>query len=364
MVRLFVVGVIVCFLLGVVPVRVEALTFSELTTLYETSLAPPGPNSVLIDGVQVFSSEFNGFVDIDTATGDVIYYGPHNKDAELAALAAYFDIPLLSAGSIGTPESAAATTSNQVYENLVVPSVVPKTLQKRTKEKKQLGGARMFGGKISVDWVDINDGAEEGNVYNFSIGIAQDYDNYTIGVIIPYDRLDFDTFDANRIGLIPFAQYRHDLSDVLKATLSTNLNYTYNDFSFDGGNDEEINTYGGGLSAALHFVQESYEAGCGLSWQYNEDDVDLKDNHQHLIKLGSNVGVHVTEEQVINLFGLWNKDITDYEEDYGDDNYFDLGVEYRADFSNTWTINLGYKKSVALEDYDSDMTYIGSTWLF
>lgn len=122
--------------------------------------------------------------------------------------------------------------------------------------------------------------------------------------------------------------------------------------------------HGGGLSGSLHFIQENYEAGFGFSWQYNEDDIDMDDDHQHLIKVGTNVGGHVTDQQVINIFGVWNKDVTDYSADYGDDNYFDPGIEYRANFSGTWVFNAGYKKVFELEGYDSEMIYLGSNFIF
>lgn len=358
---------------GKVFAAYQVSTFSELTMAYEQieadffALGGLSPVMATINGVEIeyFVETALGLTYIyDLTNMVVIYEGPINDAFELEALRLYFGIPILSAGSIGTPAAAAATMSNLVFENLVVPSVVPKTEQKNKESQKQMGAARVFGGRISVDWVDVGDGAEEGNIYNFSIGVAQDFDNYTFGVIIPYDRLNFDSFDANRVGIMPYAQYHLELTDELKTTLSANLNYMYSDFDFDGGGNEKIDTYGGGLSTGLQYVQEKFELGCGVSWQYNKDDVDMEDDHQHLIKVGSNVGLHVTDEQVVNLFGVWNKDVTDYEADFGDDNYFDLGVEYRANFSGTWMFNVGYKKVVDLDDYDSDMIYIGSNFMF
>jgi len=368
--RFMTVGLMVCLLAGVfclAPVRAEATTFSELTTIYETVVGGGG-GMTTIDGLQIeymidFPTLGERYI-FDLTNGVLIYQGPHNKDLELQLLAQYLGIPIFTAGSIGTPDSAAATTSNLVFENLVVPTVAPKTEQKRTESQKATGKVRVFGGRIAVDWVDNKDQDDDGNVYTFSAGFALDSDNVTVGVIIPYDRLDFDSFHGNRIGAIPYAQYHLDVTEALKATLGANLNYMYSDFELAGAGDAEIRTYGGGLSAGLRYVQESYEAGCGVSWQYNEDDVDVDDDHQDLIKVGANVGMHVTQEQVVNLFGVWNKDVTDYHADFGDDDYFDLGVEYRADFSNSWTVNVGYKKIVDLEDYDSDQIYIGSSWLF
>ena len=286
----------------------------------------------------------------------------YDREAVILLVAQALGIPLTSAGTLDEPTSASATTSRLVFTELVVPTVRTTTEKNRQAAQKAQGAVRTFGGSLRTEWVD-KAGDENGMVSGFNLGLAYDVENFTFGVMVPYDYFDFDSFTANRIGSILFGQYHLSLTEVLEATFTANLNYMFTDFRILG-QDDDLNTYGAGLSAGLRYSQELYELGCGVSYQYNQDDVDLDDDSQDLVKLGANVGYRVTPDQVVNLFGTWTYDATNYKYDYGDTDYFEIGTEYRANFSDTWALNVGYRKVVDLEDYDSDMVYLGTTWQF
>lgn len=286
----------------------------------------------------------------------------YDREAVILLVAQALGIPLTSAGTLDEPTSASATTSRLVFTELVVPTVRTTTEKNRQAAQKAQGAVRTFGGSLRTEWVD-KAGDENGMVSGFNLGLAYDVENFTFGVILPYDYFDFDSFTANRIGSILFGQYHLSLTEELEATLTANLNYMFTDFRILG-QDDDLNTYGAGLSAGLRYSQELYELGCGISYQYNQDDVDLDDDSQDLVKLGANVGYRVTPDQVVNLFGTWTYDATNYKYDYGDTDYFEIGTEYRANFSDTWALNVGYRKVVDLEDFDSDMVYLGTTWQF
>lgn len=286
----------------------------------------------------------------------------NDREAVLLLVANALGIPITSAGSIDQPTSAASTTSRLVFTELVVPTMQTTTEKTRQAAQKAQGAVRTFGGSLRTEWVD-KAGDENGMVSGFNLGLAYDVDNFTFGVMVPYDYFNFDSFTANRIGSILFGQYHLSLTEELEATLTANLNYMFTDFRIFG-QDDDLNTYGGGLSAGLRYSQELYELGCGISYQYNQDDVDLEDDSQDLVKVGANVGYRVTPDQVVNLFGTWTYDATDYKYDYGDTDYFEIGTEYRGNFTETWALNVGYRKIVDLEDYDSDMVYLGTTWQF
>ncbi|OHB26574.1 MAG: hypothetical protein A2X84_13155 [Desulfuromonadaceae bacterium GWC2_58_13] len=344
----------------------EALTANNLDDLgmiYDDYFGQES-GSVEVNGQTIF-----WFVDTlnNTTTleiGDQIFdhIDIFNRQEVLLLIAEVLGIPLTSAGALTEPTSASATTSRLVFTELVVPTVQTATEQQRTEAQKAQGGVRTFGGTLRTEWVD-KAGPENGRVSGFNLGLAYDVDNYTFGLILPYDYFDFDSFTANRIGAIFFGQYHLGISEELEATFTGNLNYMFTDFSILG-QDDDLNTYGGGLSAGLRYSQEAYELGCGISYQYNQDDVDLDDDDQHLIKTGANIGFHLTPNQVVNLFGIWTYDATDYKYDYGDTDYFEIGTEYRANLSETWAMNIGYRKVVDLEDFDSDMVYLGTAWQF
>lgn len=337
-----------------------ATTYQELSDIYDTELAVDG--FAHIDGNDVSLSPMTDTVLIYINGQPIGSAALDDKDAILKLIADYLGIPLTSAGSLTEPTSAAATTSRLVFTELVVPTAKTSTEKRRLAAQKAQGGVRTFGAALRTEWVE-HAGDENGQITGFNLGMAYDVDNYTFGVMVPYDYFDFDSFSANRIGAIGFGQYHLGLTEELEATFTANLNYMFANYDF-GSFDEDLNTYGAGLSAGLSFSQEDYAAGCGLSYQYNQDDVDSPDDEQHLLKLGGNVGIYMTPDQVLNLLVTWNYDATDYKNDYGDTDYFELGVEYRANFSETWAMSAGYRKVVDLENFDSDMVYLGTVWQF
>ena len=345
-------------MLSVVPA--EATTYSELETLYDTQLVHESPAVINGDSVEVFSSS-PGFVEV-FVNGSPVATISDDRQTILSYLATTFNIPLTSAGSIAVPASAAAAVSNLIFNNLVVPTVPTQQTQEKQAQQKAKQKVRAFGSSLQAEWVDV--AGEDGNIYGLNLGYATDIDDYTFGVMVPYDRMNFDSFDADRIGAILFGQYHRSISDDLNMSVTTNLNYMYTAYEYDSGTDDEVNTVGIGLSTSLNYIQENYELGGGVSWQYNQDDVDVADDEQHLLKLGGNCGFHINQQSVVNLSVTWNYDVTDYTNDYGDDNYFELGTEYQADFTDTWALNIGYRKVVALKNYESDLVYLGSIWQF
>jgi hypothetical protein len=348
-----------------------ATTYEELGVIYDTVLIPQGMavidgntvNIYVTGGAMVPGGPISPVVAGVVINGEFVGSAPlGDRDALLLIIAQALGIPLPSASSLNEPTSAAATTSRLVFNELVVPTVQTTTEKNRQAQQKAQGAVRTFGGCLRTEWVE-KAGDENGMVSGFNLGLAYDMDNFTFGVMLPYDYFNFDSFTANRIGSILFGQYHLSLTEDLEATLTANLNYMFTDFRILG-RDDDLNTYGGGLSAGLRYSQELYELGCGVSYQYNQDDVDLADDSQDLVKVGANVGYRVTPDQVVNLFGTWTYDATDYKYDYGDTDYFEIGTEYRANFSDTWALNVGYRKVVDLEDYDSDMVYLGTSWQF
>lgn len=354
-------------LAGIFPALSQASytanNLDELGAIYDENFGQES-GSIEVNGTSIFwfVDSFNNTTVLEVGDQTFENIDIYDREAVILLIARELGIPLTSASSLDEPTSASATTSRLVFTELVVPTVQTTTEKNRQAQQKAQGAVRTFGGSLRTEWVD-KAGDENGLVSGFNLGLAYDVENFTFGVMLPYDYFNFDSFTANRIGSILFGQYHLSLTEELEATFTANLNYMFTDFRILG-QDDDLNTYGGGLSAGLRFSQELYELGCGVSYQYNQDDVDFEDDSQDLVKVGANVGYRVTPDQVVNLFGTWTYDATDYTYDYGDTDYFEIGTEYRANFSETWALNVGYRKVVDLEDYDSDMVYLGSTWQF
>ncbi len=261
--------------------------------------------------------------------------------------------------------SAAGKTSRLVMQNLVIPAAKSRAEKKSDAARKALNMAQTFGSSAYWENVEFDNSGEDGDLYGATVGMAWDNDNVSFGFMLPYDYLDFDSFDANRIGIVGFGQYNLELSETLSATFTGHLNYSYTDFDFDDADDDDINMGGGGVGASITLDKDLFVVTTGISYLYNKDDSNLDNDDQHLIKLGVNAGVRNGENGVVNVYGVWTSDITDYDNDPDtDEDYYEVGFEGSYNLSDAFGMTIGYKKVLELEDFDSDQVYLGSIWKF
>jgi hypothetical protein len=268
----------------------------------------------------------------------------------------------LAVGSVADPNSPAATTSRLVFDNLVLPQIKTGTEVKRESAQKALGRVRSLGAMLRSDF--IKNQGDEGTIYGFNVGLAQDYDNYTFGIVIPYDRLDFDLLHGDRTGIVAFGQYHLKPAKDWIVTLTGNVNYLYTGIRSRAGSGYDLNTYGGGASISGRYVKERYELGTVFSYQYDKSDVSARDDEQHIVKFGLNGGYRLGENHVISGFGSWTYDATHYSFNPVDDDFFELGGEYRMNLTDTWSLNLSYRKILGMDRYRSDLIVLGSLWQF
>ena len=262
-------------------------------------------------------------------------------------------------GGFTSPASAAAKATGLIFSKVVMPTVKTRKAKEKASALKTMNKTRTFGGQLRYANIEQND--SNGDLIGCNVGMAHDFKNFTIGGILPYDYVEInDIFEANRMGLILYAQYFYNLTSTLDATFTGNINYLYTDIDYDFGNSDNIDTYGGGLSTALTLDLDAYVVSLALSYQYNQDDIDTEDDHQHLIKVGANAGYRIGQNIVVTLFSVLNQDITDYKYLSQDETYFDIGTEATIGIGDTFVITAGYKKVVALDNYDSDEIYLGS----
>src|SRR5262249_39671378 len=149
----------------------------------------------------------------------------------------------------------------------------------------------------------------DGNSYATSLQLAWDMDRFSFGVLVPYEYLALESFDAHIVGLVPFAQYHLSVSPMDTVAFTVNGQYAYT--AMNSG-FENFNTYGGGISLSMTRDQDFLIVRGALSYQYNQDDTANINSHQHLLKLGADVGVRIGRQAIVTLFGAWNYDATNY----------------------------------------------------
>jgi len=194
------------------------------------------------------------------------------------------------------------------------------------------------------------------DIIGLSIGLAWDVDNLSYGFIVPYDNADTNGGDINRFGAVGFVQYSMSLAEDFGLMFTGNLNHMFVDTE-----GKDVSVFGGGPSVSVTYSgSEVVEPSLVLAYQYSTDDTDSAFDYQHLIKTGVNAGFRIRENAVVNVFGIWNYDASDYMDDNDSRSYFDAGLEVGYLISETWSLSLGYKAVLEIENYESDTIYLGT----
>src|SRR5215510_29726 len=283
-----------------------------------------------------------------------------------------FGVP--SPGALGTGGgdqaasiiSAAGTATRLVFDDVVLPPPTTFTEKEAVQEKGAFSLARpqIYGGIFRYEHVYFeNNNALSGNIYSTILHATWDINNFSFGVLVFYDNLALHALDANRIGAVLYGEYRLFFTPELSAVFVANGNYLYTAINHD---IPDVNTFGGGVSAALRADHGYVVAGCALSYQYNADDSHDINNHQHLLKVGGNLGFRLGTDTVVNAFGTWSQDVTSYKHLVQDVEvgYLDLGIEMGFSLSKTWKINGGYKTILGLRDFSSNTVFLGTLFRF
>ena len=251
-----------------------------------------------------------------------------------------------------------------IFNNLIIPSTETRQQKEKTAALKAMKMPRTTGAAIRYEKI-VPEYGEDGKVLGLNIGMTWDRDNISYGFMLPYDHIDFDgLLDADRLGGILFGQYNQVVNDKFAANYTAVINYMNTSISYDSGDSGDLNTYGGGLGSSLTYLSDSFESSVGISYMYSKDDSNRVDDAQHLIKIGFNNGFMISDNKVINIFGNWTCDVTDYTYDPNDDDYFQAGIEFKADLTDTWSLSLGVKELLEYSDMDSHEIYLGSIWKF
>lgn len=356
-----------------------ATTFDDVVSfaVANPAIFDTDSNSVLLNGITLSwapnpsaASETIFYADgtpFAVLPGTTRFYTLQYTDQTAAILeqfAQIFSLSLISSAySLSVPTSSSLKSALLFFNQVVMPMVKAKSAQ--LLGSTRLGISASLGGG-ALRYEEVERSKVDGTVTGMNIGIVQDLsEDFSIGAIIPYDRLDYDyLFDADRFGLILYAKQNIALNDRLSLGLSGNFNSIYTDINFAVGGGDSVSSYGGGAGISLSYDLETVVSSLAAFYQYSKDDTGFKDDHQHLLKLGANTGFRFGESHVATLYAIYNRDVTDYHNEPSDRDYFDLGIEASFGLSETWGFTFGYKRVTELDNYQSDEIYLGSAISF
>jgi len=252
-----------------------------------------------------------------------------------------------------------------VVRDVAVPAVETRSqkLREDKKEEKKEAGVKVSYPRVIAGYARYESVSLPGldiDGYGLSAGLAWDVDDASYGFVIPYDNSDVSGVDINRYGVVGFYQHNRPVAEDWNLALTANLTYMYMDLDAIS-----VSVYGVGPTVSMTYDDGgSFVPSLALSYQYSTDDTDSANNYQHLVKAGANFGFRIGEDAAINLFGIWNWDVSDYMEGAATETSGDVGIEAQYYMSDVFSLSGGYKAVVGVDDFDSYTIYLGALLRF
>lgn len=334
--------------------------------LGQSSIQLAGDGQIMVDGVTVFQG--------NTIT-------PADLTALLQALGlSGAGSPYFSSQSLAST-SASSRTNDIVYNTILSPMPMTAAQKAEKNERREklglLNGLNLFFADVRYEGGEFRQSNESVDIAGFTAGASFDIDEaFSVGALVPYDHLDIGRVEANRTGLIIYGKHRANFG-AFELTSTINGNYMYTDSQTTlaaGGStlSDRLDTFGGGIGTRLQYDNDgSFIPSATFSFQYNEDAQSVEDIGQALIKIGPALGYRINDNALIQVSGVWNKDIASAIVKQGniafgkrDGEFFNLGVEGTWSFSKTWQLRGGYRRILDLDQYESDSVYLGSSMSF
>ena len=230
--------------------------------------------------------------------------------------------------------------------------------QEEEEAKKALN---QLGGMFSFESFSNDSLEREGNAYGLCASIEKTIDPLKIGGLLNYrlfrlSNESTDDYNSNRLTGLIYADYVI-LTDPLEwsAGGSVLAGYTINNEEI-----EDYAAYGGGAHMALGKDWGVCKVTVGAAYLYTKYDFDSEDDHSHLIKYGVILGVPIGQKLSGNLFFIDNRNVTDYEYDLSDTDFYTLGTEWIFSIAGSWVVSCGYRTILDYEDFTSHEGYLGS----
>jgi len=300
-----------------------------------------------------------------------LYGLPIEESAAQTTLFIIFGFPeeaLLDRDTTGSGQKAQQLLINTA----VLPTTMPKALTEVEETEKNVDEEERFtqelnqlGALLSFDGFSNDTLGRSGNAYGLSATYERDIEPVTFGGIIDYRLFRLsnkfsDDYNSNRLSGLIYADYTLSVPLLdISAGAAVQSGYTINN-----QDNEDFANYGGGGYVTLSKNMNIFEVALGATYMYTQYDLNLDDDHSHLVKYGVVMGVPIGEKLAASIYFVDTRNITNYEIDLIDNNFFTLGTEWVISFARSWVISLGYRTILGFEDYDSHEGYLGSMLKF
>ncbi len=271
-----------------------------------------------------------------------------------------------------SPAGPVQRSANIIMRQVVMPAT-PTVAQQETREalvtdpegRRLIGKPRLIAGYLRYESARVKH-FDDADIYGGTIGFVFDTDQFSLGLIVPYDYMDYNTVKVHRQGAIAFGTVTFDLTRTLDLSFGSHLSYMHvrpfdepETVTFDN-----VNYYGGGLSTTLTWDGGAIVPSLGVMYQYTQDDTDNEHDYSHLLQVGGQLGIILGSRVALSPFVIWNRDVSAYSTSDDIYNFFDAGLELGVSFTETFSLNVGYKKVLGISDVENDMGYLGLLYRF
>ncbi|MCK4494265.1 MAG: hypothetical protein KAU26_09425 [Methylococcales bacterium] len=264
--------------------------------------------------------------------------------------------------------SPSATSSRIIYDALLDTTTLSYK-GKAALSKRATSGVGFSVADLKYEQGRFTDANDDGNIKSITFALSTMFKGFEVGAYIPYEYMDFDSFQGHKTGVVLYAKKDWLLPQHLKLTTIANFNYmaTYiTGFAL-------TNTFGGGLSTALTYDDGGrFIPRISFSAQYNTDDYYkandfITDNEQYLVKIGASLGYRLFDNMALQTGVVYTRDITDYSTSFNrgeDQDFYIMRFGGRYTISNMWQVNLNYERIIGLDNYYSNSIFLGTTMDF
>jgi hypothetical protein len=199
----------------------------------------------------------------------------------------------------------------------------------------------------------------EGNVIGLTMGALRQTENVRYGLLVPYDRIDFDDSaeDADSFSVAPYVQVIL-LDEPVMIAVGPYLYYNYTFIN----DTPDFSMWGGGLAGSVEAEFDPMWVRVGISGEYFDANVNHSVNNVVRLRGGGMVGFPLFSENLEGrLFALGT--LADEEFLGGDDEYASAGGEVIVTAGEAFAVTLGYLRSVGHEHLSSFTAYLGGVFL-
>jgi hypothetical protein len=304
------------------------------------------------------------------ADGQVIFDGNVITSEDFINIAS--TLGLLSVTNSFTSSSLNSISPSALSSNAIYDAADKRTLSH--KEKAMV--AKQVASNLGVSVADLKyeqarftDTNEEGNVKGITLILSTMFQGVEVGVYIPYEHMDFDSFEGHKLGAIFYGKRDWMLPQHLKLTTIANFNSILTYIKAPIGTI----TYGGGISTALTYDDGGdFIPRVSFSAQYNTDyyikaNHFITDDEQYLIKTGASLGYRLFDNIALQTGIVYTRDITNYSTSFNrskDKDFYSIKAGVTYTISNMWQVKLNYKHIMGLDSYYSNSIFLGTTMDF